>query len=177
MLVLVFSSCCLCVGKESQPTGKNKLKDQWEDIPYLVSEYAGDLPVYLVQQGGSGSAHHCNLLLPCHVPHEKLQTPVATDTDPRQGVQSLGLPGTECLANDASDEELGELEPIAIVTTETSILEPGVSPLLPGVEHHQNPNGPPTEDIPISLQETILPTVAAPTPLDHELDPPEDVSQ
>ena len=60
--------------------GKNKLKDRWEDIPYLVTGRVEDLPVYVVQQEGTRKKRtlHCNLLLPYHVPHETLHTTLTT---------------------------------------------------------------------------------------------------
>ena len=86
-----------------------------------------------------------------------------------EGVQSLGHRGTNQLANDVSDEDTGELEPIAIdraiVTTETSILDPGGSPFAPSIEED-----PPPGDIPNSLRETTSAAVAAPAAPDYDLD-------
>lgn len=128
-ICLFFSWCsppvdCVLVRNVS-PQEKNKLKDWWEDIQYLVSECAGNLYVYVVQQKGTGKKRelHHYLLLPYPVPHEKLHT-VTTEKYPRQRVQSLEHPDTNRLVND-SDEGKGELEPTVTVTKEKSILDPG----------------------------------------------------
>ena len=76
------------------PQGKNKLKDWWEDIPYLVTGPVGNLPVYEVQQEGTGKKRtlHCKLLLPYHVQPETLHTTITTGINPAPRTQSCGHP-------------------------------------------------------------------------------------
>ena len=87
------------------PRGKNKLKDWWEDIPYLVTGRVGDLPVYVVQRESTKKKRtpHRNLLLPYHVPHETVHTTVATGTEPAPSTYSRGHPETFRLAHVDSD--------------------------------------------------------------------------
>ena len=69
--VLLPGDCVLL--RNLSPRGKNQLKDRWEDVPYEVLQRISGLPVYVVQQEGTGMRRtlHCNLLLPYHIPHEK----------------------------------------------------------------------------------------------------------
>ena len=163
--VLLPGDCVLV--RNLSPRGKNKLKDRWEDIPYLVSGCVGDLPVYVVQQEGTGKKRtlHRNLLLPYHVPHETPPTTVATgkDSGPRNP-----RPDTTHSANvdyDGGDEELG---PIVLVTPEDSILDPGASPFVPVTVEDQPLEDPLPEDVPTHAAEdpgsdppeAVLPTGA-----------------
>ena len=49
------------------PRGRCKLRDKWEEVPYIVLKQLGDLPVYTVQQCGSQKTRylHRNLLAIC----------------------------------------------------------------------------------------------------------------
>ena len=60
------------------PRGKCKLRDKWEEVPYLVMKQMGDLPVYTVQQCGSERTRnlHRNLLTIC--PFETEEVTVGT---------------------------------------------------------------------------------------------------
>ena len=129
--------------------GKSKLKDRWEDTPYLVSGRVGNLPVYVVQQEGTGKKRtlHRNLLLPYHVPHETSPATVATRTDPGPRNQSLGHPDTTHPADVNYDEGHKELEPIAVVATEDSILNSDASPFVPAAVEYQPLEDPPPEDV------------------------------
>ena len=119
--------------------GKNKLKDRWEDIPYLVTGRVEDLPVYVVQQEGTRKKRtlHRNLLLPYHVPHETLHTTLTTGTDPAPSTRSRGHPQTIRLANVDSDGGYQELEPIVVITTEKNIFYPGTWPFVPAANEEQ----------------------------------------
>ena len=135
--VLLPGDCVLVRNLSSQ--GKSKLKDRWEDTPYLVSGRVGDLPVYVVQQEGTGKKRtlHHNLLLPYHEPHETSPATVTTHTDPGPRNQSLGHPDTTHPADVNYDEGHEELEPIAVVTTEDSILNSDASPFVPAAVEDQ----------------------------------------
>ena len=92
--VLLPGDCVLV--RNLSPRGKTKLQDRWEDIPYLVTGRVGNLPVYVVQQEGTGKKRilHRNLLLPYHVPPETLHTAVATGINPTPRALSRGHPET-----------------------------------------------------------------------------------
>ena len=101
-----------------RPQGKTKQKDQWEDIPYLVTGRVGDLPVYVVQQEGTKmkrTLHH-NLLLLYHDPHKTLHTTVSTGTDPAPSTHSRSHPVTIRPANVDSNGGHKELEPTVVIT-------------------------------------------------------------
>ena len=70
--VLLPGDCVLV--RNLSPWGKNKLKNWWEHIPYLVTGRVGDLPVYVVQQEDTGKkcTLHRDLLLSLATsrPHE-----------------------------------------------------------------------------------------------------------
>ena len=144
------------VSKELSPRGKSKLKDWWEDIPYLVTGHVENLPVYVVQQEGTRKKRtlHCNLLLPYHVPYE--HTTVTTGSDPAPRTQSCGHPETIRLANVDSDGGREELEPIVVITTEKNILDPGASPFVPVAREEQPLEDPPPERVPIPVEEIAL---------------------
>ena len=145
--VLLPGDCVLVRNLSSR--GKSKLKERWEDTPYLVLGRVGDLPVYVVQQEGTGKKRtlHRNLLLPYHVPHETSPATVATRTDPGPRNQSLGHPDTTHPADVNYDEGHEELEPIAVVTTEDSILNSDASPFVPAAVEDQPLEDPPPDDV------------------------------
>ena len=161
--VLLPGDCVLV--RNLSPRGKNKLKDQWEDTSYLVSGRVGDLPVYVVQQEGTGKKRtlHHNLLLPYHVPHETSTATVATGTYPGPRSQILGCPDITYPVEVDYDRGQEELEPIVVVTTEDNTLNPGASPFVPVALEDPPLEDPPPENVPIH-------TVEDPGP-----GPPEDV--
>ncbi|KAK3727208.1 hypothetical protein QZH41_007713 [Actinostola sp. cb2023] len=63
--------------------GKEKLKDRWEDKPYIVLKTSSNLPIYTVQQEGSGTKRvlHRNLLLPYKTPYIQGDDPPKADQD------------------------------------------------------------------------------------------------
>lgn len=107
------------------------------------------------QQQGTGKKRtlHRNLLLPYHVPHETSPATVATRTDPGPRNQSLGHPDATHPADVSYDEGHEELEPIAVVTTEDSILNSDASPFVPAAVEDQPLEDPPPEDVPIHTAE------------------------
>jgi len=62
---------------------KEKLKDRWEDKPYIVLKTSSNLPIYTVQQEGSGTKRvlHRNLLLPYKTPYIQGDDPPKADQD------------------------------------------------------------------------------------------------
>ena len=166
----------MLVRKLSQQ-GKNKLKDWWEDIPYLVMGRVGNLPVYEVQQEGTGKKRtlHPNLLLPYHVQPETLHTTVTTGTNPAPRTQSCGHPETMRLANVNSVGGHEELEPIVVITTEKTPLTLVLCPLVFAAREEQPLKDPPPEEVPIPLEEITQGAVELPAAGDPASDSPEDV--
>ena len=123
--VLLPGDCVLV--RNLSPRGNNKLKDRWEDVQYEVLQRISGLPVYVVQQEGTGKRRtlHRQLLLPYHIPHEK----EPLKQTPSQRVHHrLHHPRID---HSTSDHNTSECEADITLTTLGTTFNPSASALVP----------------------------------------------
>ncbi len=111
------------------PRGKGKLRDNWEDTPYVVVRKLPGFPVYTVRQMGSRRMRtlHRNMLTECpfDVPSEELESvqsveaEVVPPTEPEDHLSDRDS-GTLALVDDGPFRSAGEGRATPIATSYTS---------------------------------------------------------
>ena len=146
---------CVLV-RNLSPRGKSKLKDRWEDTPYQVLRRVGDLPVYVVQQEGTGKERtlHRNLLLPYHVQHE-VQPPAAPEPQDQERHVRRHNPhpvrNHDASSDPDSDAEDMDIEVVTsdVIPSEQADLNPEAAPFVPVQDV-------PVQNVPVQVEDPPL---------------------